>query len=119
MKKPFFLAFFAALGTALAQQTFIFTAHLSGSNEVPSNTFPSTGNGLFSLTGSNLSYEIAIPFAAFWEAQINGPAAPGTIAPVIFDLGTPGCAVPFFPFTPGGCEFSGSILLSDTQIAEL
>ena len=53
-----------------------------------------------------------------WEG-INGPANPGSIAPVLFDLGAPSFAVPNPP-DPGGYMFVGAINdLTAPQIDDL
>jgi hypothetical protein len=54
-----------------------FTATLSGANEVPPNASPYTGTATFTLTGSCLSYSLAVDFGLSWSAiGIFGPTVP-------------------------------------------
>ncbi len=81
---------------AQAQGTMQFQAVLKGSSEVPPNSDPTVANGIFSLTGDTLSFNVTVPALSFntTGGTINGPAPPGASAAIIFDLG-------FFVFHPG------------------
>ncbi len=76
---------------APAQDTICFTATLTGTNEVPPNNDPTVATGTFSLTGTSLSFLVDVPALTFISVSgsIQGPAGPGTNAPIIFDLGGP------------------------------
>ncbi len=121
MKKIFFTFLtLAGLIAAQAQGTFQFTVSLNGANEVPPNNSTATGSGTLSLSGTTLSYN----FGGLWTfpvttGSINGPASPGSTAPVLFDLGAPSFAVPNPP-DPGGYTFVGAINnLTTPQINDL
>ena len=95
----------------------IFNVHLSGANVVPPNGTAATGDGTLTLDGHILTYAVAVPFS--WRhGEIHGPARPDANAPVIFDLGEPGCAVPNPPRL-GGCLFHGALIISDEQRDDL
>jgi hypothetical protein len=116
--------------TAQAQGTFQFIANLSGANEVPPNNDPTIFTGQFSLTGNSLSFLLNVPAWTFnsLSASIHGPALPGEIGPLIFDLGGPifqggsdhgGTPVYVF-FSPfNGLFGAGPFTLSSTQINDL
>src|SRR6266446_2254881 len=76
---------------ARAQGTIQFNATLTATNEVPPNSDPTVATGTFSLTGVSLSFNVMVPAVTFlsMSAYIQGPAAPGVNAPIIFDLGGP------------------------------
>ena len=105
-----------------AQGTFQFSVSVSGDQEVPPIGSTATARGTFSLTGTLLSYFFAGPLPApfsLTSASINGPALPGSTAPVLFDLVTPVIAVPNPPI-PGGYAFSGQIEnLTVSQFSQL
>jgi hypothetical protein len=101
---------------AASAQTF--TVRVNGANDVPPNDSFVTGHGVLTLTGNTLSYFIAVNFTAPWTGEIHGPAGPETNAPVLSDLGRPGCAIPNPP-NPGGCAWQGSLTLSSQQISDL
>ena len=121
MKTPFLtLAVFANALVLHAQGTFQFTVNLNGANEVPPNNSAIVGSGTFSLTGTTLTYVFGGPGAfAGTTGNIDGPALPGSIGPMIFNLGAPGIAIQNPP-DPGGYQFSGTLKnLSGTQISQL
>ena len=98
---------------------------------MPPNSDPTVTTGTLSLSGNLLSFRLDVPLITFIarNAYIQGPAGPGTIAPIIFDLGgpvfqggSPEFGIPpsyvfFSPYTP---PFgAGPFTLSDSQINEL
>ncbi len=105
----------ASLASAKAQGTIQFLVNLSGANEVPTNDSGATGTGTFTLSSNSLSYGFGDLFntananiGPASKATINGPAEATATAPVLFDLGAPGIAVPNPP-DPGGYWFSGTV----------
>lgn len=121
MKRTGFLALLGSLNIAGAQETIVFTANMAPSEALQQLAVPGyslCGHGRFTLSGSNLGYQVAVPLGN-WNGEIRGPAGAATSAPVLFDLGTPGCAAPYPPYSLGGCAFSGNLVLSDGQISEL
>jgi hypothetical protein len=76
---------------AQAQGTLQFHATLTGSQVVPPNSDPTIGRGDFWLTDGVLNFLLDIPAVTFstMSGAIHGPALPGSLAPVIFDLGGP------------------------------
>jgi len=95
------LALLAWALEAPAQGTFQFQATLTGANEVPPNNDPTVGTGVFTLSGNLLTFRVDVPLITFITTggTINGPAGPGTNAPVVFDLG-------FFSAHPGNSQGS-------------
>lgn len=85
-----------------AQGTFDFTLSLNGGNEVPPTSSTRTGFGSLTLNGSDLDY--TINFTATLDTPtdvtINGPAGPGSTAPLLFDLGAPSFISPNPPQYP-------------------
>lgn len=102
------------------QGTFQFTVNLNGANQVPPNNSTGMGSGTLTLTGQTLSYNFGGPWTfSVTTGSINGPAGPGSTAPVLFNLGSPSFAVPNPP-DPGGYAFVGTINnLAGTQINDL
>lgn len=87
-------ALIGGLTGALAQGTLQFDVNLSGANEVPPNSSPGNGSGTLTLSGSTLDYLFSgtVDFqggAQPTDITINGPAAAGSVASVLFDLGAP------------------------------
>lgn len=111
------------LASASGQGTLQFTANLTGANEVPPNSSPYHGDGIFWLDGTTFNYGIGIYFPMPTPpigATIRGPAEPGSTAPVLFDLGTgvPVNPDPFNTFQNWG--WGGGILdLTTSQIGDL
>lgn len=72
-----------------AQGTLQFRATLTGSQVVPPNSDPTVAFADFWLNGNVLDFFISVPAITFNTDQgaIHGPALPGSLAPVIFDLG--------------------------------
>lgn len=112
---------------AQAQGTFEFTAALTGANEVPPNTDPTTCTGTFVLTGDSLTFDLKVPAVTFiaQNAYIQGPAPPGSTAPIIFNLGGPvfhgggtfGSPAYYEFFSPfDGVFGAGPFMLSNAQI---
>jgi len=87
---------------AHAQGTFDFSVSLDGSSEVPPTGSTRTGFGSLTLNGSDLDY--TINFSATvdtpTDVTINGPANPGSTAPLLFDLGAPSFISPNPPQYP-------------------
>jgi len=115
-------ALLACAVQASAQGTLQFSTVLTGANEVPPNSDPTLGTGSFTLSGDVLSFRVDVPAVTFITTGgfINGPAGPGTNAPVIFDLG-------FFSFhggssqgdPPGYTFMSTNFTLGTDQINQL
>lgn len=87
--KLFVSALLACALWAQAQGTFQFRATLTGSQVAPPNNDPTVAFADFWLNGNVLDFYIAVPAITFTTDQgaIHGPALPGSLAPVIFDLG--------------------------------
>ena len=113
-----------------AQGTLQFNATLTGSNEVPPNSDPTIGTGTFWLTGDSLSFQVDVPAVTFISINgyIQGPALPGSTAPVIFNLGGPvfrpgndfGTPPGYRFFSPFDGTFgAGPFTLTAQQITEL
>jgi hypothetical protein len=85
-----------------AQGTFDFAVFLNGGNEVPPTSSTRTGIGSLTLNGSDLDY--TLNFSATLDTptdvSIFGPAAPGSTAPLLFDLGAPSFISPNPPQYP-------------------
>lgn len=116
--------------TAQAQGTLQFNARLTGADEVPPNTDPTVAMGTFWLTGHSLSFFVDVPAVTFTahSAYIQGPALPGSTAPVLFDLGGPTFRPGNDFGTPPGYRFfspfdgtfgAGPFALTDGQISQL
>jgi hypothetical protein len=115
----------------LAQGTIQFYAATSGTNEVPPNNDPTIARTTFNLDGDVLSFLLYVPAETFLarSAAIQGPALPGSNAPIIFDLGLAGfnggspqfCIPATYifgsPFT--GVFGAGPFTLTDSQIYDL
>jgi hypothetical protein len=129
--KVLVLGLLAYVLTAQAQQPSQFSAALKASNEVPPNSDPTAATGTFTLSGGMLYFQVDVPIISFIadKAYIQGPALPGTNAPVIFDLGGPGFigesdfgGLPAYyafasPFD--GLLGAGPFSLTDSQINDL
>ena len=94
----------------------LFTATLSGSQEVPPNASTGTGSGTVFLNDAQTTITVNLNFAGLsapaTAAHIHGPASPGTTAPVIF------------PFTGVPNATSGTIpqqtfAITPTQVSQL
>jgi len=85
------IALFACALKAQAQGTIQFYATLTGADEVPPNSDPTIARGTFTLDGNILNFLVDVPIVTFSSLSgfIQGPALPGSTAPVIFDLGAP------------------------------
>lgn len=115
---------------AQAQGTLQFHATLTGSQLVPPNSDPTIGRGDFWLVDGLLHFQVDVPLVTFtsMSAAIHGPALPGSLAPVIFDLGGAG-VIPgstfgeppahryFSPFD--GTFGAGPFTLTSEQISQL
>jgi hypothetical protein len=99
---PYIAALLAGLASASAQGTLQFTAALNGANEVPPTASTRIGSGNFALSGSALDYTVAISATTDVpnDVTMNGPALPGSTAPVLFDLGAPFFIAPNPPQFP-------------------
>jgi hypothetical protein len=91
VKSTLIIALLACALEAQAQSTLQFSATLTGGNEVPPNNDPTVGTGTFLLSGKSLSFLVNVPAVTFisLSGYIQGPALPGSNAPVLFDLGGP------------------------------
>lgn len=90
MKTILALAFIiGGLSGASAQGTFQFASDLNGQSEVPPNNSSWYGSGSFDLSGTTFNYAIGFtaPAGEITDVTINGPASPGSTAPMLFDLG--------------------------------
>ena len=113
-----------------AQGTTQFRAVLTGLNEAPPNSDPTVATASLTLQGNSLGFFVDVPADTFiaMTGSINGPALPGEVGPLLFDLGgstfRPGNdrGVPpgyrfFSPFD--GVFGAGPFALTDSQITEL
>lgn len=126
--KLLLLALLACALAAQAQGTLQFNARLTGADEVPPNSDPTIGTATFWLTGDTLTYFIYVPALTFITTggTVNGPAAPGANAPVLFDLGAfryhSGSTIGDPPFYSGGSDgppFGSPFSLTGEQINQL
>ena len=105
----------ALLAAPLSGQTTIFTATLSGSQEVPSNPSPGTGSGTLTLNNTTFAWTLTGTFSGLTgtttDAHIHGPAAPGVDAPPVVGIS----------FTSGATSgsFSGSGTFTSSQANDL
>jgi hypothetical protein len=128
MKKVISLTLFVAgLSAAFAQGTFQLRATLNGANEVPPNSSPGIGSGILTLSGTTLNYDFFGPnlfsggqgASQATDATINGPASPGSTAPILFDLGAP-TITPIQPPPGSAFTWQGTINnLTGSQITDL
>ncbi len=100
-----------------AQGTLQFSAHLTGP------TTSQTGEGAFTLTGNVFTFYVRSVFG-FSIGEIRGPAAPGSDAPVIFNLGPARCVAPGPDGSLGFCDFGfftnqSYFVLDEARISEL
>jgi hypothetical protein len=125
MKNILFILFtLASLASVEAQGILQFTVNFSGANEVPPNGSTGDGSGTLTLNAATLDYLFSGTVFFQGGAQptditINGPAATGSIASVLFDLGVPNI---FAIQPPPGVAYSlqGTInSLTGTQISDL
>jgi hypothetical protein len=130
VKSTLTIALLACALQAQAQHTFQFNATLTGGNEVPPNSDPTVCTGIFWLTGNSLSFVVNVPAVTFisLSAYIQGPAFPGSDAPVLFDLGGSifhggndfGSDPYYAYFSPAWGPFgAGPFTLTEAQINEL
>lgn len=122
MKKTIVLLLMTvALCSAQAQGTFRFTVNLSGLNEVPPNSSPYDGSGVFDWDGTTLTGGIQIfsPAPRPTGVFVHGPADVTSTAPILFELGFQFFEAPFPP-DRGGWVYGGSISnLTSSQISDL
>src|SRR5947208_11350845 len=103
-----------------AQMATDFVAYLWGANEVPPNASKAQGVGTFSLDGSALNYQVALPDPIFapTDAGIYGPADRSGNGAPIFDW-------PAFLFSvpsesgETAIYYTGTLQLTPEQISEL
>ena len=96
----------------------VYTATMNGANETPAVTTPATATGTYTVTGNDIAYVITIQN---WPAgqTLSGahihfaPVPPATTGGVLLGFPTTGQGA---IGTTGG---SGSIAISDTQLATL
>ena len=128
--KPLVSALLACALWAQAQGTLQFHATLTGSQVVPPNGDPTVGRGDFWLIDDVLHFQVDVPLVTFtsMSGAIYGPALPGSLAPVIFDLGgavvIPGSTFGEPPahryFSPFNGTFGGGpFTLTSEQISQL
>jgi len=72
------------------KQPTVFVANLNGAQEVPPNNSAATGTATLLLSPDELSARLSLNFNGLMSpetvAHIHGPAAPGSIGPVLFPL---------------------------------
>src|SRR5438093_5682093 len=99
--------------TAKADATF--SGKLSGAQMVPPNTSKAVGLGTVILNDTETRITISLDFSGLGSnqtaAHIHGPARPGGIAPILFNLGSQG--------TTNGTLESLSAAVSPRQVAQL
>lgn len=73
-----------------ARAAILFSANLSGSQEVPAVSSPGTGFGSVLLSDDQSNISVSLNFSGLLAAQtaahIHGPAAPGVNGPIVFPL---------------------------------
>lgn len=103
LKQLIFLVLFLSLSFS-ARAAILFSANLSGSQEVPSNLSPATGFGSVLLSDDQSSINVSLNFSGLLAAQtaahIHGPAAPGVNGPVVFPLPLGQVSNAVFAITP-------------------
>jgi hypothetical protein len=106
-----FLAAAALLPQAAAAQPMAMSAKLSAASEVPPNASTGTGTGTFSLDMGSKVLTYRVEYSGLTgpatAAHIHGPAAPGANAP------------PVVPFANPASPITGTVTLTDAQIADL
>jgi hypothetical protein len=107
-----------ASGASIGDDAIIFTATLTGANDVPSNASVATGYAILTLEDNTLTYYIRLDRTSRWRTEIHGPAASGNTAPAIFAFHGANCIVPNPPDL-GGCVFYGTVTISDEQRVDL
>jgi hypothetical protein len=108
----FFIAAVAALSLTIASPAAtIFTANLTGSQEVPPNASPATGFGTFTLDDAQTSLAFDITYSGLIGGPVSGAhfhnAPPGVAGPIV--RGVTG------PFTSPAGTISGTWTSSDAQ----
>lgn len=103
LKQLIFLVFLVSVSFS-AQAAILFSANLSGSQEVPSNLSPATGFGSVLLSDDQTSITVSLNFSGLLAAQtaahIHGPAAPGVNGPIVFPLPLGQVSNAVFAITP-------------------
>lgn len=94
----------------------VFTASLTGAQEVPPNTSPATGSATVVLDGTETMITVNVLFTGLdgpnTGARIHGPAAPGVIAPVAITLAD-------FPFVVTAGTYFRSLAITAAQVTNL
>jgi hypothetical protein len=94
----------------------LFTATLTGAQEVPPNASTATGTGSVLLSDDQTTITVNMSFDGLTDpasmAHIHGPAAPGSNAPVIFDFAG-------VPNATSGSIPEQSFAITPTQVADL
>jgi hypothetical protein len=120
--KPFFLILAILTNAVLlhAQGTLFFTTSFSGANEVPPNASTSGASMTFELVDATINCSVLVigPLQATAVA-INGPAFPGTVAPVLFNLPFQGTVFPDPITGVGGPSYHVGSTITASQIADL
>lgn len=102
-KQLIFLILFLSVSFG-AHAAILFSANLSGSQEVPPNLSPATGFGSVLLSDDQTSITVSLNFSGLLAAQtaahIHGPAAPGVNGPVVFPLPLGQVSNAVFAITP-------------------
>ena len=109
---PVLLLFSIAITAQAAMQ---FDVTLSGASEVPGNSSTFSGFGTLDLSGTSLTYSIKVfnPMPQPLDGTFNGPAGPGSTAPVTVDLGAPSSDPQGWIWT------SGVVFLSPSEASDL
>jgi len=116
----FITCFLTVCNMVNAQGTFQFRADIRGANEVPPVITWLTGFGRMTLDGNIFTASVfLVPPSSTTGGFINGPAGPGSTAPMIFDLGEPSFVPVVIPPDQSGQEYFISINLTSTQISQL
>jgi hypothetical protein len=112
-------------GEILSTAAIQFSAALNGSNGIPRNASTHRGEAAFILTGTSLSYELAMDANFAWTAVgLYAPPFPNPFN-LISKLDTtigdmiPAGGLPNAPGLPGQVLYSGNLTLTDKQVSQI
>jgi hypothetical protein len=97
-----------------------FNFPLTACQVVPWTDYTFEGVGSLTLDGDSLSGDISF-LVLPWSAVgfIRGPARAGESGPILFNLGPPGCEIPYPPWDLGGCSWYLDYVLTKEQVAQI
>ena len=117
LKKLTFVALIIGVGTMAisARADTVFSGKFSGTQALPPNASKAVGSATVVLNDTETRITISLDFSDLGSnqtaAHIHGPARPGGIAPILFNLGSQG--------TTNGSLESLSAAVSPRQVAQL